>query len=98
MVRSVRAHSFLSTIHLSSRAGGFVNNVSALVLCLESLQLPRNIDYWDSFWITEGLIQSRLFDIVNDTLQNFMDEIESFGFIPNGGRRYCTPLLSVFSH
>ncbi|KAH9987249.1 glycoside hydrolase family 37 protein [Russula vinacea] len=44
--------------------------------------------YWDSFWITQGLIQSRLFDIVNDTLQNFMDEIESFGFIPNGGRRY----------
>lgn len=44
--------------------------------------------YWDSFWIIEGLIQSQLFDIVNDTLQNFMDEIESFGFIPNGGRRY----------
>ena len=49
-------------------------------------------DYWDSFWIIEGLIQSQLFDIVNDTLQNFMDEIETFGFIPNGGRRYCAPL------
>lgn len=37
----------------------------------------------------EGLIESGLFDIVNATLQNFMDEIETFGFIPNGGRIYC---------
>ena len=46
-------------------------------------------DYWDSFWIIEGLIQSQLFDIAKDTLENFMDEIERFGFIPNGGRIYC---------
>ncbi|KAJ3518159.1 hypothetical protein NLJ89_g25 [Agrocybe chaxingu] len=45
--------------------------------------------YWDSFWIVEGLIESQLFDIVNDTLQNFMDELDQFGFIPNGGRIYC---------
>ena len=45
-------------------------------------------DYWDSFWIIEGLIQSELYDIVNSTLQNFMDELERFGFIPNGGRIY----------
>ncbi|KAF8272594.1 glycoside hydrolase [Lactarius quietus] len=44
--------------------------------------------YWDSFWIIEGLIQSQLFDIAKDTLENFMDEIERFGFIPNGGRIY----------
>ncbi|KAI0823980.1 glycoside hydrolase [Trametes gibbosa] len=44
--------------------------------------------YWDSFWIVQGLIQSELFSTVNDTLQNFMDEIENFGFIPNGGRIY----------
>lgn len=45
-------------------------------------------DYWDSFWIIEGLIQSELYDIVNSTLQNFMDQLEQFGFIPNGGRIY----------
>ena len=45
-------------------------------------------DYWDSFWIIEGLIQSELYDIANSTLQNFMDELERFGFIPNGGRTY----------
>ncbi|KAI0060461.1 glycoside hydrolase family 37 protein [Artomyces pyxidatus] len=44
--------------------------------------------YWDSYWIIEGLIQSQLFDIANATLQNFMDEIETRGFIPNGGRIY----------
>lgn len=46
-------------------------------------------DYWDSYWIIQGLLQSELYDIVNATLQNFMDEIEDFGFIPNGGRIYC---------
>ena len=45
--------------------------------------------YWDSFWIIEGLIQSELLDVANETLQNFMDELEDFGFIPNGGRIYC---------
>ncbi|KAG8918242.1 hypothetical protein FRC02_002512, partial [Tulasnella sp. 418] len=44
--------------------------------------------YWDSFWIVEGLLKSELYDIVNSTLQNFMDELEQFGFIPNGGRIY----------
>jgi alpha,alpha-trehalase len=46
-------------------------------------------DYWDSYWIIQGLIQSELYETVNATLQNFMDEIEGFGFIPNGGRIYC---------
>jgi len=52
-------------------------------------QLPPHPDYWDSYWIIEGLIKSELLDIANGTLQNFMDEIETFGFIPNGGRIYC---------
>ncbi|RPD56072.1 glycoside hydrolase family 37 protein [Lentinus tigrinus ALCF2SS1-7] len=44
--------------------------------------------YWDSYWIVQGLIKSQLYDIVKDTLENFMDELENFGFIPNGGRIY----------
>ncbi|KAF9018966.1 glycoside hydrolase family 37 protein [Hymenopellis radicata] len=44
--------------------------------------------YWDSFWIVEGLLESELYDVVNATLQNFMDELETIGFIPNGGRIY----------
>lgn len=46
-------------------------------------------DYWDSYWIVRGLLKSELFSTANDTLQNFMDELELFGFIPNGGRIYC---------
>ncbi|KAG9308857.1 glycoside hydrolase family 37 protein [Chiua virens] len=44
--------------------------------------------YWDSFWIIQGLLKSGLNDTVNSTLQDFMDEIRDFGFIPNGGRTY----------
>ncbi|KAF9220247.1 glycoside hydrolase family 37 protein [Gyrodon lividus] len=44
--------------------------------------------YWDSYWIIQGLLKSELYDTVNETLQNFMDELEDFGFIPNGGRTY----------
>ncbi|KAI0754492.1 glycoside hydrolase family 37 protein [Daedaleopsis nitida] len=44
--------------------------------------------YWDSYWIVQGLIKSELFDIVKATLENFMDELKDFGFIPNGGRIY----------
>lgn len=52
-------------------------------------------DYWDSYWILVGLIESELLDVANATLQNFMDEIETLGFIPNGGRIYCKPLLYI---
>ncbi|EJU03036.1 glycoside hydrolase [Dacryopinax primogenitus] len=44
--------------------------------------------YWDSFWILEGLLQSELYYVARSTLENFMDELERFGFIPNGGRIY----------
>ncbi|KAF7305596.1 Trehalase [Mycena chlorophos] len=44
--------------------------------------------YWDSFFIVEGLLESGLYEVANATLQNFLDEIEKFGFIPNGGRIY----------
>lgn len=58
----------------------------------------REIYYWDSFWIIEGLIESQLFDIVNDTLQNFMDELDQFGFIPNGGRIYCRTFFFTYKY
>lgn len=50
--------------------------------------------YWDSFWIVEGLLESQLYDIANATLQNFMDELDTIGFIPNGGRIYCERLVN----
>lgn len=60
-----------------------------------SRSLTRRLltDYWDSYWIVQGLLQSELYDVANATLQNFMDEIARFGFIPNGGRIYCACIL-----
>jgi len=66
-----------------------MNNVGDSRIYIPFRHLLRFIDYWDSYWIIEGLIQSQLFYIAKDTLENFMDEIERFGFIPNGGRIYC---------
>ena len=51
--------------------------------------MPSPKDYWDSYWIVQGLIKSELYDVVKETLENFMDELQNFGFIPNGGRIYC---------
>ncbi|KZV96509.1 glycoside hydrolase family 37 protein [Exidia glandulosa HHB12029] len=48
----------------------------------------REIYYWDSYFVEQGLLASGLFSVVNSTLQNFMDQLEQFGFIPNGGRIY----------
>ena len=41
----------------------------------------------------EGLLESQLYEIAKDTLENFMDELDQFGFIPNGGRIYCKAYL-----
>ena len=48
----------------------------------------REIYYWDSFWILEGLLRSELNSYAHDLLANFMDMVELYGFLPNGGRKY----------
>ncbi|EJT47475.1 hypothetical protein A1Q1_03730 [Trichosporon asahii var. asahii CBS 2479] len=48
----------------------------------------REVYYWDSYWILQGLLASKLEYYAWSLLQNFMDLIEDYGFIPNGGRKY----------
>lgn len=48
----------------------------------------RELYYWDSFWIITGLLESELYSYAWNLLQNFMDLIEAYGFLPNGGRKY----------
>ncbi|KAI9637637.1 Six-hairpin glycosidase-like protein [Dioszegia hungarica] len=48
----------------------------------------REIYYWDTFWILEGLLKSELYTYATDVILNFMDFIDTYGFIPNGGRKY----------
>lgn len=42
----------------------------------------------DSFWILEGLLRSELYDYARDLVTNFMDLLDLYGFLPNGGRKY----------
>ncbi|OWZ37132.1 alpha,alpha-trehalase [Cryptococcus neoformans c8] len=48
----------------------------------------REIYYWDSFWVLEGLLKSELYDYAWDLLQNFMDIVDVYGYLPNGQRKY----------
>ncbi|KAF4123041.1 alpha,alpha-trehalase [Geosmithia morbida] len=57
--------------------------------------------YWDTYWIIHGLLRTggSFIDITKNTLENFLDFIEQFGFVPNGARLYYLdrsqpPLLS----
>lgn len=61
----------------------------------------RESYYWDSYWIIEGLLRTggTFVDISKNMIENFLDFIEQFGFIPNGARVYYLnrsqpPLLS----
>lgn len=46
--------------------------------------------YWDSFWIIEGLLRTggAFTQIARNTIENFLDFVETIGFIPNGARLY----------
>ncbi|KAF2877549.1 trehalose [Massariosphaeria phaeospora] len=46
--------------------------------------------YWDSFWIIEGLLRTKgsFTQIAENVIENFLDFVEDFGFVPNGARRY----------
>ncbi|KAK2002837.1 trehalase [Colletotrichum falcatum] len=46
--------------------------------------------YWDSYWILEGLLRTggAFTEISKNTIENFLDFVENFGFVPNGARVY----------
>ncbi|KAI0204709.1 Six-hairpin glycosidase-like protein [Astrocystis sublimbata] len=46
--------------------------------------------YWDSFWIIEGLLRTKgsFTKISRNIIENFLDFVEEFGFVPNGARLY----------
>lgn len=44
--------------------------------------------YWDSLWIIEGLLVSEMFETAQGMIENFIDMIDRFGFMPNGARVY----------
>lgn len=46
--------------------------------------------YWDSFWVIEGLLRTKgsFTEIARNIIENFLDFVEEFGFVPNGARVY----------
>ncbi|ORY93580.1 Six-hairpin glycosidase-like protein [Syncephalastrum racemosum] len=48
----------------------------------------REFYYWDSYFVIRGLLLSELNDLAKDMLENFLDFVEEYGFIPNGARIY----------
>lgn len=50
----------------------------------------REVYYWDSYWIIQGLVRTggNFTQISKNQILNFLDNVEEFGFVPNGGRKY----------
>ncbi|KAK5657080.1 hypothetical protein OQA88_3608 [Cercophora sp. LCS_1] len=46
--------------------------------------------YWDSYWIIEGLLRTggNFVQISKNIIENFLDFVETIGFVPNGARVY----------
>lgn len=46
--------------------------------------------YWDSYWILHGLLRSggNFTVIARNQIENFLDFVEDYGFVPNGARVY----------
>uniref|UniRef100_A0A3P8VDY2 Trehalase n=1 Tax=Cynoglossus semilaevis TaxID=244447 RepID=A0A3P8VDY2_CYNSE len=48
----------------------------------------REIYYWDSYWIINGLLLSEMTDTAYGMIQNLLGLVNRYGFVPNGGRIY----------
>lgn len=92
--------SFAKTVH--SKWKTLLRQIDAKRICdgcaTSVLRLPqpfvvpggrfRELYYWDSFWILEGLYVSGMCDTARMTIENFKWLIETYGFVPNGSRTY----------
>ncbi|CAN2387887.1 trehalase (brush-border membrane glycoprotein) [Pristimantis euphronides] len=48
----------------------------------------REFYYWDSYWVINGLLLSEMYDTARGMIENFLYMVDSYGFVPNGGRVY----------
>ncbi|KAM9299357.1 trehalase [Gastrophryne carolinensis] len=48
----------------------------------------REIYYWDSYWVINGLLLSEMNNTAKGMIENFLHLVKSYGMIPNGGRIY----------
>jgi alpha,alpha-trehalase len=43
---------------------------------------------WDTFFAVQGLLATKKVEVAKMITENFLDAIEKYGFVPNGGRDY----------
>jgi len=48
----------------------------------------REVYYWDTYWIIRGLLTCDMVDTAKGMVENLLDFVNRFGFVPNGSRRY----------
>ncbi|RVE65162.1 hypothetical protein OJAV_G00132760 [Oryzias javanicus] len=48
----------------------------------------RELYYWDSYWVINGLLVSGMTSTARGMIQNFLHLVGRYGLIPNGGRVY----------
>lgn len=48
----------------------------------------REMYYWDTFWVIKGLVICDMLTTAKGLVDNFLERVRIFGFIPNGGRIY----------
>ncbi|KAL1494130.1 hypothetical protein ABEB36_009776 [Hypothenemus hampei] len=63
----------------------------------------KELYYWDSYWIIEGLLISDMDKTAKGMIENLLFMVEKYGFIPNGGRIYYLnrsqpPLLTLMAN
>jgi alpha,alpha-trehalase len=44
--------------------------------------------YWDTFWIVKGLLVSGMNNTAQMIVENLLELVKEYGFVPNGSRRY----------
>lgn len=48
----------------------------------------REIYYWDSYWIIEGLLLSEMDVTAKEMIENLLYLVKQYGYVPNGSRKY----------
>jgi len=48
----------------------------------------RETYYWDTYWIVRGLLLSGMNATARGVVENLLDSVRQFGFVPNGARIY----------
>ena len=68
------------------------NQRYSMIYLNEKLVVPggrfREMYYWDTYWSIEGLLHCEMYETTKNILQDLLQMVQLYGFVPNGGRKY----------